>query len=182
MNSAEPPPLPPSSPRSRWPFGNFPGTRRKKNFIIIGGIVTVVIIIVAIIGINFAIRQNQQTTISEFAPDVKFIKFESGKQVIHVGESTNISFNVENSESRIIDNAKVVVTVEPEVGYTYLTIRNSTTILPVMNPNARTGDMEVTITATGTPAKEALYVIKGLVSIGGTATDVRELQLSIQQQ
>ncbi|HEU4824565.1 MAG TPA: hypothetical protein VFS97_14170 [Nitrososphaeraceae archaeon] len=82
----------------------------------------------------------------------------------------------------MIDNAKVVVTVEPEVGYTYLSISNSTIKLPVMNPNARTGDIEVTITATGTPAKEALYIIKGLVSTDGTATDVRELQLTIQQQ
>lgn len=184
MIAAEPPPpLPPSSPRSRWPFGNFPGTKKKRYFfIIIGGIITVVVIIAAILAIISATRQNQQTTISEFAPDVKFIKFEEGRQVIRVGESTNISFNVENSEKRVIDNAKVVVTVEPEVGYTYLSISNSTIKLPVMNPNARTGDIEVTITATGTPAKEALYIIKGLVSTDGTATDVRELQLTIQQQ
>lgn len=183
MIAAEPPPLPPSLPRSRWPFGKFPGTRKKRNFfIIIGGIVAVVVIVAAILAIISATRQGQQTTISEFAPDVKFIKFEAGKQVIRVGESTNISFNVENSENRVIDDAKVVVTVEPEVGYTYLSLSNSTIKLPVMNPDARTGEIVVTITATGTPAKEALYVIKGLVSTDGTGTDVRELQLTIQEQ
>ena len=179
---SEPPPLPPSSPRSRWPFGKFPGTKEeeflhhhRQHCCSRGNSCTILAII-------SATRQGQQTTISEFAPDVKFIKFEAGKQVIRVGESTNISFNVENSENRVIDDAKVVVTVEPEVGYTYLSLSNSTIKLPVMNPDARTGEIVVTITATGTPAKEALYVIKGLVSTDGTGTDVRDLQLTIQEQ
>jgi hypothetical protein len=180
--AAEPPPLPPPSERSPWPFGKFPGARRKKIFIIIGGIVVVAVIVAAILAIISATQQDQQTTISEFAPKVNFIKFGAEKHKIQVGQSTSILFNVQNSEGRVIDNAKVVVTVEPEVGNTYLSISNRTIELPGMNTNARTGDIEVRITATGTPAKEAVYVIKGVLSTEGTMTDVREFRLTILQQ
>jgi hypothetical protein len=82
----------------------------------------------------------------------------------------------------VIDNAKVDVTVDPQVGNTYLSISNSTIGLPAMNTHARTGNIEVTINATGTPAKEAVYLIKGVLSTEGTRTDVREFQLTIRQQ
>jgi hypothetical protein len=182
MIAAEPPPpLPPSSERSPWPFGKFPGARRKKILIIIGGIVVVAVIIAAILATISAARQNQQTTISEFAPKVKFIKFEAEKHEIQVGQSTSILFNVQNSEDKVINDAKVVVTIDPEVGNNYLSISNNTIKLPAMNTQARTGDIEVTITATGTPAREAVYVIKGVVSAEGTMTDVSEFRLTIRQ-
>lgn len=181
MIAAEPPPLPPPSARSGWPFRKFP-IGRKKIFIIIGGIVVVAVIVAAILAIISAARQDQQTTISQFAPKVNFIEFEAIKQEIRVGESTSILFNVQNSEDRVIDDAKVVLTVEPEVGNTYLSISNSTIELPAMNTHARTGDIEITITANGTPAKEAVYVIKGVLSTEGTKTDIREFQLTIRQQ
>lgn len=179
--SEPPPPIPPPSARSPWPFGKFTSGRRKI-FIIIGGIVVAAIIVAAILAIISA-RQDQKTsTISESAPKVNFIKFEAEKQEMRVGESTSILFNVQNSEGRVINNAKVVISIEPEVGNTYLSISNSTIDLPAMNTQARTGDIEVTITATGTPAKEALYIINGVLSTDGTRTDVREVQLTIQQQ
>ena len=185
MIAAEPPPppsLPPSSERSPWPFGKFPGVKRKKIFIIIGGIVVAAVIIAAIVAtISSSARQNQQTTIREFAPKVNFIKFDAGKHEIQVGQSTKIIFNVQNSEDRVINDAKVVITIDPEVGNNYISISNNTIKLPSMNTQARTGDIEVTLTATGTPAREALYVIKGVVSAEGTMTDVSEFRLTIRQ-
>jgi hypothetical protein len=180
MITAEPPSLPPPSARSPWPFGKFP-SGRKKIFIIIGGIVIVAVILAAILAIISA-RQDRQTTISEFASKVNFIGFEAEKQELRVGESTNILFNVQNSEDRVIGDAKVDITIEPEVGTTYLSISNRTIELPAMNTHARTGDIEVTITATGTPAREAVYVINGILSAEGRRTDVREFELTIRQQ
>jgi hypothetical protein len=178
--SDPPPPLPRPPARSPWPFGKFTGGRRKI-FIILGSIVVTAIIVAAILAIISARQDQQRTTISEFAPKVNFIKFEVQKQEIHVGESTSIIFNVQNSEGRVIDDAKVVISVEPEVGNTYLSISNSTIDLPAMNTQARTGDIQVRITATGTPAKEALYIINGVLSTDGTKTDVREVQFTILQ-
>ena len=136
MIAAEPPPppLPPSSERSPWPFGKFPGPKRKKKiFIIIGGIVVAAVIIAAILATISSTRQNQQTTISEFAPKVKFIKFDAEKHDLQVGQSTKIIFNIQNSEDRVINDAKVVVTIDPEVGNNYLSISNNTIKLPSMN-------------------------------------------------
>jgi hypothetical protein len=90
--------------------------------------------------------------------------------------------NVQNSEDRVIDDARVVITVEPEVGETYLSISNNTVDLPALHTGARTGEMEVSITATGTPATEAVYVVKGTVFAEGTKIDVREFRLTIRQQ
>jgi hypothetical protein len=42
--------------------------------------------------------------------------------------------------------------------------------------------MEVLITATGTPAIEAVYVVKGTILAEETKTDVREFRLTIRQQ
>jgi hypothetical protein len=75
----------------------------------------------------------------------------------------------------------VVLTVEPTAGDNYLSISNTTTGLPAMNTDARTGETKVTITATGTPAKEAVYVVKGTIFAEDTKTDVREFQLTIKQ-
>jgi hypothetical protein len=170
--TAGPPPSPPPGRRLPWPFGKFPRGLGGRKFIIIGGLVAVAVIVGVALAAT-STQQGQRTTISEFAPDVKFIKFEPSKQEIKVGESTNIVFNVQNSEGRAIDDARVTVTVEPAAGDNYLSISNSTTDLPAMNTDARTGETKVTITATGAPAKEAVYVVKGTIFAEDTKTDVR---------
>jgi hypothetical protein len=81
----------------------------------------------------------------------------------------------------VINNSRVVITLEPEVGKTYLSISNSTIDLPVLNTNGRTGEIKITITAIGTPAKEAVYVVKGTLLAEETKTDVKEFQLTIRQ-
>jgi transaldolase len=140
--------------------------------IIIVSLVAVAVIAGSVLAILSA-QQGERTTISEFAPKVNFITFGAERQEITVGESTIILYNVQNSEDRVIDDARVVVTIGPEVGDTYLSISNRTVDLPVLNTDARTGEIKITITATGTPATEAVYVGKGILSAEGTKTDVR---------
>jgi ABC-type antimicrobial peptide transport system permease subunit len=152
-----------------------------RTFIIIGSVIAVAVIVGAILAIT-SNQRSQRTTISEFAPKVNFIKFEPERQELRVRQNTSILFNVQNSEDRVINDSKVVVTLEPEVGKTYLSISNSTVDLPVLNTNGRTGEIKVTITATGTPAKEAVYVVRGTIFAEETKTDVREFQLTIRQQ
>jgi hypothetical protein len=45
--------------------------------------------------------------------------------------------------------------------------------------NARTGEIKVSVTATGSPAKEAVYVLKGMVFVKQTLSDVKEFRLTI---
>lgn len=47
---------------------------------------------------------------------MKFITFEVDKQEIADGESTNILINIHSSENRVIDDAGIVMTIEPS-GY-----------------------------------------------------------------
>jgi len=181
MIAAGPPPRPPPSAGPPRPFGGFPRPRRR-TLIVIGGLVAAGIIATAILAIIVSnIQDDQQTTTIESAPELDFVNFEVETQEVRVGETTSILFNVQNSEDRVIDDARVLITVEPEVGETYLSINNSTVELPALNTNARSGDIKVTITATGTPAKEAVYLIKGTLYAVENVADVREFQLTIRQ-
>ncbi len=108
--------------------------------------------------------------------------FEVGKQEIAVGESTNVLINVRNSEDKVIDNAKVVMTIESSGYEPYVSISNSPIQLPVfLGKDARTGEVNISITATASPAKEAVYVVKGMVFVNDTQTDYREFPLTIRQ-
>jgi hypothetical protein len=54
--------------------------------------------------------------------------------------------------------------------------------LPIfLGKDARTGEVKDSITATASPAKEALYVVKGMVFVKDTQTDMREFPLTIHQ-
>lgn len=181
MIAAGPPPRPPPSAGPPRPFGGFPRPHRR-TLIVIGGLVAAGIIATAILVIIVSnIQDDQQTTTIESAPELDFVNFEVETQEVRVGETTSILFNVQNSEDRVIDDARVIITVEPEVGETYLSINNSTVELPALNTNARSGDIKVTITATGTPAREAVYLIKGTLYAVENVADVREFQLTIRQ-
>ncbi len=170
------PPLP-----SRSPSGKFP-KKRKKIFMILVAIAAASAAIIAaavIIGL-FSIQQQKQQ--NEGAPNVKFITFEVDKQEIAVGESTNILINVRNSEDKVIDDARIVMRIEPSGYEPYLSISNSTIELPMFfGKDARTGEIKVSITALGSPAKEAVYVVKGMVFVEKTLSDIREFRLTIRQ-
>ncbi|MDQ4050443.1 MAG: hypothetical protein M3093_02400 [Thermoproteota archaeon] len=117
------------------------------------------------------------------APNVKFTEFDPDKRDISVGESARILFNVQNLETRPITEAQVVMVIEPSGYQSYLIIQNQTVHLPDLHSrDARTGQMEVIISAAGAPAKEALYTVKGVLFIEGNQSDVREFELRVRQQ
>ena len=152
---------------------------RKKIFILVAIVAITIISAAIIIGQFFVQQQHQQ---DPEAPNVKFMTFEVDKQEIAVGESTNVLVNVRNSEDKVIDNAKVVMTVEPSGYEPYVSLSNSPIQLPVfLGKDARTGEVNISITATASPAKEAVYVVKGMVFVNDAQTDTREFPLTIRQ-
>jgi hypothetical protein len=152
---------------------------RKKIFILLA-IVAIATMATVIMG-QFVVQQQQHQQNQE-VPDVKFMTFEVDKQEIAVGESTNVLINVRNSEDKVIDDAKVVMTIEPSGYEPYVSISNSLIQLPVfLGKDARTGEVNVSITATASPAKEALYVVKGMVFANDAQTDIKEFPLTIRQ-
>lgn len=152
---------------------------RKKIFILLA-IVAIATMATAIMG-QFVVQQQQHQQNQE-VPDVKFMTFEVDKQEIAVGESTNVLINVRNSEDKVIDDSKVVMTIEPSGYEPYVSISNSPLQLPVfLGKDARTGEVNFSITATGSPAKEAVYVVKGTVFVNDAQTDIKEFPLTIRQ-
>jgi hypothetical protein len=115
-------------------------------------------------------------------PNVRFTDFTADRIDIRVGQTTNIVFNVQNLEDRAITDARVAIVIEPSGYQPYLSIDRPTIDLPDMQSrDARTGQMHVTITANGAPAKEALYTVKGVLMVEGVQSDVREFELRIRQ-
>ncbi len=152
---------------------------RKKIFIPVV-IVAITIISAAVIMGQFFVQQQHQQ--NPETPNVKFMTFEVDKQEIAVGESTDVLINVRNSEDKVIDNAKVVMTIEPSGYEPYVSISNSPIQLPVfLGKDARTGEVNISMTATASPAKEAVYVVKGMVFVNDAQTDIREFPLTIRQ-
>ena len=153
---------------------------RKKIFILLA-IVAIATMATVIMG-QFVVQQQQQQQQNQEVPDVKFMTFEVDKQEIAVGESTNVLINVRNSEDKVIDDSKVVMTIEPSGYEPYVSISNSPLQLPVfLGKDARTGEVNFSITATGSPAKEAVYVVKGTVFVNDAQTDIKEFPLTIRQ-
>ncbi len=61
-----------------------------------------------------------------------------------------------SSEDKVINDARITITIEPSGYEPYLSISNSTIQLPTfLGKVARTGQVHVSVTATGSPAKEA---------------------------
>jgi hypothetical protein len=154
-------------------------TTKKKTDIIVAIAAIATIAAAAIIIQFFVLQQHQQ---NPEAPNVKFMTFEVDKQEITVGESTTILINVQSSEDIVIDNAKVVVTIETSGYEPFLSINNSPIQLPVfLGKDTRTGEVKVSITATASPAKEAVYLVKGIVFVNDAQTDIKEFPLTVRQ-
>src|SRR5215210_5716200 len=113
---------------SRSPSSEKSPKNRKKKILILVAIVAIAIIASAAVIVGQFFVQKQQP--SPEAPNVKFMTFEVDKQEIAVGESTNVLINVRNSEDKVIDGARVVMTIEPSGYEPYLSISNSTIQLP----------------------------------------------------
>lgn len=137
----------------------------------------VVAIAVAIIVFSMPMQTNSDV------PNVKFTEFTPDRRDISVGESTKILFNVQNLEMRPIIDGQVIIVIEPSGYQSYLTIQNQTVQLPDLHSrDARTGQIEVMISAAGAPAKEAVYTVKGVLFIEGNQSDIREFELRVRQQ
>lgn len=137
----------------------------------------VVAIAVAIIVFSMPMQTNSDV------PNVKFTEFTPDRRDISVGESTKILFNVQNLEMRPIIDGQVIIVIEPSSYQPYLTIQNQTVHLPDLHSrDARTGQIEVIISAAGAPAKEAVYTVKGVLFIEGNQSDIREFELRVRQQ
>ncbi|MDP8902794.1 MAG: hypothetical protein M3M86_03385 [Thermoproteota archaeon] len=137
----------------------------------------VVAIAVAIIVFSLPMQTNSDV------PNVKFTEFTPDRRDISVGESTKILFNVQNLEMRPIIDGQVIIVIEPSGYQSYLTIQNQTVQLPDLHSrDARTGQIEVIISAAGVPAKEAVYTVKGVLFIEGNQSDIREFELRVRQQ
>ena len=116
------------------------------------------------------------------APNVRFTDFTADRLDITVGQATSIVFNVQSLESRPITDAQVAIVIEPGGYQPYLSIDRPTVDLPdLQSRDARTGQIQVTITATSAPAVEALYTVKGVLLIEGVQSDVREFELRVRQ-
>jgi hypothetical protein len=116
------------------------------------------------------------------APNVRFTEFTPDRMDIKVGEATKILFNVQNLESRMINNSRVVTVIEPSSYTPFLSIDKPSIDLPVMpSKDSRTGQIQVTITATGAPAKEALYTVKGVLYADGVQSDESHFDLRVRQ-
>jgi hypothetical protein len=154
---------------------------RLKSTIIVAGVAALVAVVattVAIMVLAFPASINSP-------PNVKFVEFTfDRKQDIKVGESLKVFFNVVNHESRTFNDVRVGVFIEPSSSYQpYLLIDKPTVILPALTgKDSQTGQNQVTISVTGSPAKEAIYTVRGVIYVDGMQTDVREFDLKIRQQ
>jgi hypothetical protein len=99
-----------------------------------------------------------------------------------VGESTAVLINVRSSEDKVIDDTRIVMTIEPSGYEPFLSLSNTTIQLPTfLGKDARTGQVYVSVTAAGSPAKEAAYLVKGMVLVGQSLSDQRDFRLTIHQ-
>ena len=118
---------------------------------------TLAALIVSIAVAVIVFSMPRHTNSDSDAPNVKFTEFNPDRRDINVGENTRILFNVQNLEMRPITEAQVVIFIEPSGYQSYLVIQNQTVHLPDLHGrDARTGLMEVVISAAGAPAKEAI--------------------------
>ncbi len=148
--------------------------------IMVAGVIIAVVAITAVI--VFSMQQGSGGANVAAAPNVKFVSFDADRKGIKVGEATNMFYNVQNFEERAIEDARVTIMIEPSGFEPYLSISNQTVDLPqLLGKDAATGEIKVSITAKSTPAKEAVYVVKGVLLVEGIQTDTKQFELKISQ-
>lgn len=114
--------------------------------------------------------------------DVRFTDFLADRIEIRVGESTNVVFNVQNREPRLVNDSKVQIIIEPAGYQPYISVSDPVIELPAMlSKDARTGEQRVAIHANSLPAKEAVYDVKGVLLVEGKQSDVRGFELRVRQ-
>jgi hypothetical protein len=77
--------------------------------------------------------------------------------------SDPVLINVRSSEDKIINDGRILMTIESSGYEPFLSLSNSVIQLPTFLRNdARTGQIHVSLTARGSIAKEAAYPAKGM--------------------
>lgn len=151
---------------------------KSKVIIIAAGVVTVAVAVVTAAVTGFAFTNNGNP-----APNVKFVQFDTDRREILVGESMKVFLNVESHEPRTINGTRVIMLIDPPSALTYLSVDKSTVLLPPLSgKESRTGEVQVTVTATDSPAKEATFVVKGILYVEGHQTDIKEFDLKVRQR
>lgn len=142
------------------------------------GAAAVVVVLVTAVFAVFAFSNS-----SNPPPNVKFVQFDTDRREILVGESMRVFLNVESNEPRTINDTRIIMLINPASALTYLSVDKPTVLLPPLNgKESRTGEVQVSITATSSPAKEAIFVVKGILYVEGHQTDVKEFDLKVRQR
>ena len=77
----------------------------------------------------------------------------------------------------------IVITIQPSGYEPFLSLSNKTVNLPILfSKYARIGDMTIQVTATGSPAKEAVYTVEGILFAEGVQSDIKEFDLKVRQE
>ena len=151
---------------------------KSKAIIISAAIIAVAVAVVTAAVTGYAFNSNGTSP-----PNVKFVQFDTDRREILVGESMKVFLNVESHEPRTINDTRVIMLIEPLSALTYLSVDRPSVLLPPLNgKESRTGETQVSITATSSPAKEATFVVKGVLYVEGHQTDVKEFELKVRQQ
>jgi hypothetical protein len=96
--------------------------------------------------------------------------------------SDPVLINVRSSEDKIINDGRILMTIEPSGYEPFLALSNRAIQFPTfLRKGARTGQIHVSLTARGSIAKEAAYLVKGVVLVGQSLSDQREFPLTIRQ-
>ena len=84
-----------------------------------------------------------------------------------MGENITVLINVRSCEDKVISDGRIVMTIERSGYESFLSLSNSTIQLSTfLRKYARTRQIHVPLTAAGSLAKEAAYLVKGMVLVG----------------
>jgi hypothetical protein len=151
---------------------------KSKVIIISAGVAAAAVAVVTAAVAGFALINN-----GDLAPNVKFVQFDTDRREILVGESMKVFLNVESHETRTINDTRVIMLIDPPSALTFLSVDRPTVFLPPLGgKESRTGEVQVSITATSSPAKEAIFVVKGVLYVEGHQTDIKEFDLRVRQR
>jgi hypothetical protein len=83
------------------------------------------------------------------------------KKEIVVGQNITVLINVCSCEDKVISDGRIVMTIERSDDESFLSLRNNTIEMPTfLRKYARTRQIHVSLTAAGSLAKEAGYLVK----------------------
>lgn len=151
--SGQPPPLP-----SWAPFTSFP-KRRMKKLILISTFALAVIATAETLKEFLMLIKKKTAERRSTRCEVHSIR--GWKKEIAVGENITVLIKVRSCEDKVISHGRKVMTIERSGYESFLSLSNSTIqMLTFLRKYARTRQIHVSLTAAGSVAKEAGYLVK----------------------